>query len=627
MSANANKLGPVLGITLLSLAVLVFVELRVSRTHMDVVTVKIHASAGPSFDEHGLGGVPRGDSAGPLHDEARALARRGELELAVGRYLRVVRAHPSQGALRAELGYWQLVADRDGDALATLEKASRQAPANPMVSMLLGQARERADDLAGAEEAYRQALSLHRGYGDARLALGTLLREAGRPAEAIEVLGPAARIQGTEQAALALALLGRAQLAHGLRQAGGCSLRDAVQRAPASVRVRLAVARAWMYDGAPEDLAWALDVLDETLRLAPEVPQVHSAQARALELNGEVAAAELAYLEALRLDPDYHHARRRALRLTMDRGDLDAALGHVEQLMARAGDEPEHALLAGLVERRSGDLERARQHYREALELSGGRYAEAWYNLGLLEKGAGETWAAVRAYERAIEVEPGYREARNNLALALEDAGRTERAERTLRALLEERPDYAAAWLNLGGLLSRGDRHLEAILCYERVLQLRPEDRKALLNRGVALARAGDPEAAVRAYEELLALHPRSVSGWYNLALSQKQRGELDAAREALQTAQRLEPGHRASAESLARLELKAGEPERAVRWYRGLLDEHPTDSRLRMALADALLDAGDEAGCRRELRKVLTTEPDNQQARRAWLRIGGGES
>ncbi len=117
----------------------------------------------------------------------------------------------------------------------------------------------------------------------------------------------------------------------------------------------------------------------------------------------------------------------------------------------------------------SGDLDRARHRYLEALELQPS-LAAARTNLGNLLYRTGDLEAARVAYELALDHEPGQPEARYNLGNLLEDLGETELAIAELRRVCATAPEFADAHYNLGLLLAKvggtgqARRHLERYL-------------------------------------------------------------------------------------------------------------------------------------------------------------------
>lgn len=106
-----------------------------------------------------------------------------------------------------------------------------------------------------------------------------------------------------------------------------------------------------------------------------------------------------------------------------------------------------------------------------------------WFARGLaLESSDGD--AALQAYRRAVEAEPG----------------------------------NAAAWTNWGRLLHESGRNQEAATVYERGRASAGADPLLLFNNGVLLEDLGDAGAALQAYESALEEDPDFADCHYNLA-------------------------------------------------------------------------------------------------------------
>jgi tetratricopeptide (TPR) repeat protein len=127
-------------------------------------------------------------------------------------------------------------------------------------------------------------------------------------------------------------------------------------------------------------------------------------------------------------------------------------------------------------------------------------WADAWVNRGAAHWAGGNLDTARRAFERALELDPGNAEARRSLtALAIErgddaDAGECgdwqicynlgvlkqsrgqhEEAAALYRAVLDKNPQCAEARLNLGTAMMALGRALEANACWREALRDSPE--------------------------------------------------------------------------------------------------------------------------------------------------------
>ena len=93
-----------------------------------------------------------------------------------------------------------------------------------------------------------------------------------------------------------------------------------------------------------------------------------------------------------------------------------------------------------LFSRGSSDNQTAIANLNEALRLNP-RFAEAYFQLGLIALTQGETEKGIHALEKAVALDPGLATAHYRLGLAYQKAGKTERGKEELdrfRALKSE---------------------------------------------------------------------------------------------------------------------------------------------------------------------------------------------
>ena len=158
-----------------------------------------------------------------------------------------------------------------------------------------------------------------------------------------------------------------------------------------------------------------------------------------------------------------------------------------------------------------GDLER---ETRESLMMGMVRplippadAAEIWFARASAWDGDPERWEeAVDAYNRVVDIDPGYAAAWNNLGLLQHRMGRYERAQACYRAALEADDSCCQAAFNLGSLHEDLSDHSTAIVWYRRALEMEPDYADAHFNLAGVLGKAGDPNAAAihwRRYLEL----------------------------------------------------------------------------------------------------------------------------
>jgi tetratricopeptide (TPR) repeat protein len=143
------------------------------------------------------------------------------------------------------------------------------------------------------------------------------------------------------------------------------------------------------------------------------------------------------------------------------------------------------------------------------------RFAAGWSNLGLAEAEAGNPEAGLRAFRRAIEVDPSYLPAYANEGEMLARMGRPQPAEQVLRAGLThgEHPDL----LNNLGWLLLAENPARSVALASRAVELDPRHAAAWDTLGAAHLRLGDAREAQTALEHGIALRPDIPELHYHL--------------------------------------------------------------------------------------------------------------
>lgn len=232
-----------------------------------------------------------------------------------------------------------------------------------------------------------------------------------------------------------------------------------------------------------------------------------------------------------------------------------AALG--ERVLARLGTEDHvraFTRLAAVLDW-AGKAEEAEALTQRAQALGAGGSAFAHWQEGHFARRRGELTAATEAYQRAVDVDPGYTEAHFNLAevllqlrrsaealvhferaqqlnaslleagygrgLALGQLGRRDEERTAYTRVLETDPEHAGAWTRLALSLVADERLDEALVTFERGRGFVPDDAALAYNHGVLLRSRGQADAARAAFSSALAADPEH-------ARAARALGELD---------------------------------------------------------------------------------------------------
>ncbi len=284
------------------------------------------------------------------------------------------------------------------------------------------------------------------------------------------------------------------------------------------------------------------------------------------------------------------------------------------QLLERAVDaDPEFALAhAALSEAYWRHYERtkerewtakARRSAERARQLDPD-HPSVHYALAVIERGTGESQAAVTELRRALALQPNYDDAHRLTGEILAEQGDVGGAARELERAIAIRPDFWGHYRALGLVHYNAGRFAEALSAFQRVTELQPDLATGFQSLGAVHHTVGDLDAAVGYYRRSIELSPNAPS-FNNLGTVYYRQEKFAEAAEAYEEARRLEPNrpltHRNLGDAYRRLgkdELANASYRRAAELHRSVLDVNPRDGETLGALAviEAKLGRLDEA-------------------------------
>jgi len=242
-----------------------------------------------------------------------------------------------------------------------------------------------------------------------------------------------------------------------------------------------------------------------------------------------------------------------------------AAFQKTAQLMPK---DAEAYFNLGVVQRGLGLLNEAVASYRRALQIKPA-YAEAHSNLGNTLKDVGQLDEAVASFRRALQIKPGSPTALNNLGTVLKDLGKFDEAIASYRQALQAQPNYAEAHSNLGNALKEIGQIDEALASFRRSVQLNPNSAYAHFNLGNALRDIAHLEDAMASYHRALELKPDYAEAYSNLGSTLKDLGHLDEAMACYRRALEIQPDYADAHSNLGNALKSLGKPNDAVESYR----------------------------------------------------------
>jgi tetratricopeptide (TPR) repeat protein len=247
-------------------------------------------------------------------------------------------------------------------------------------------------------------------------------------------------------------------------------------------------------------------------------------------------------------------------------------------------------------------------------EEAADRSGEAAYLLGLAYEGAGATEEASRAFERAIQANPGDGRAEYHLGtLALHDSDQLAAAVGHLKRAADLEPDNSAFAIAFGKALLEENHPKEALTILQRVRVEGPEAGERDLLLGISEITTNGPHLATPFLERAVAEDPSLALSHNILGFCYLTQGETDKAAISYGVASDLNPQSRLFAHGAAAAFDRANDQQHALMYAEraaALSDARAEDHYL---LGKLFSKSGQPGNAIRELTQAVAIDPDDE--------------
>jgi tetratricopeptide (TPR) repeat protein len=243
---------------------------------------------------------------------------------------------------------------------------------------------------------------------------------------------------------------------------------------------------------------------------------------------------------------------------------------------------------------------------------------QAWFDLGFVYNGMGNTQESIAAYRKSVAAKPDVFESNLNLGLMLAktdqpDAEHFLRAATTLKPTANGDEGRARAWLSLAHVLenSKPDQAIEA---YQQAASLKANDPEPHLSGGLLLEKENRFADAEREYKQALAIDPDSsdaLTGMANIYMRGQRFAEADPI---LHKIIAVHPENVSARIQLARILLIIGKNDDAIAELQEALKLNPGNSDVQRELADLYTDNKKYDQAEAQYRSMLTAKPDDAE-------------
>jgi len=442
-----------------------------------------------------------------------------ELYLQKGRYddaLRAVAPFVGKGSAfvpaRLIAGLAHLGKSEPGEAIKEFEQALQANPKLAAAHYYLGRALVARGEVEAAKKSYQRALEIEPRMPQVRIELAVISGQAQDPRLLAEHIAELRQILDKQPADLTMRYaLARAYLAKGLPKDAEAELKRILDTAPGYAPANMAMALIRLGERRNEE---AVEYLRAVVRITPNDLQAHLLLAQYFDRSGIPAMAIEHYEAAVRTAPARTDA---TLRLAV----LYSQTGRQEDALARA---------------------------REAVDALP-RDAEARYVVGEVHLRRGEPAEAADAFAAALRLDPQHAGAQLGLGIAAEQRGQVNRALDAYARTRQLAPEDARGYNNGAWLLALQGQNLdEALGLARKANELVARDKDlatwvpAMIDTlGFVHYKRGELVQAERLLRDAAARAPNVGTFHYHLALTYEGLGRRDDARVSALRATRLD--------------------------------------------------------------------------------------
>ena len=197
----------------------------------------------------------------------------------------------------------------------------------------------------------------------------------------------------------------------------------------------------------------------------------------------------------------------------------------------------------GCAARGAGDTSAALAAFQSALAINP-RYAKALFLRGLTQYEAGQPEPALASIQEAVAVDPAFQAPRFGEAVAAHQAGDYAAAHALFAPIAETDVDDITFHSRLGADLYRRSMYVEAATEFEKALALNPSYADIRNHLGITFNAQGLYPEAIEAFRAALALRPEYTEARTNLALTLRAAGRPDEAAAEFARVLEVDPGN-----------------------------------------------------------------------------------
>ena len=219
-------------------------------------------------------------------------------------------------------------------------------------------------------------------------------------------------------------------------------LKDYVEKNPNNAPVQFTLGKAYILTKQYEE---AIPPLTKALELNASQGGAHFYRGIAHSQMGRDEEAIQEFLAEIPINPDQDATYSNLASIYEKQGKLDEALEYYKKAAEINPQRPDlHASMADIYEKK-GNQAMAEVEYKALADVDPANASVTWYNIGAIAKNNDKNADAVKAFKKAVELDPKYAQAHRELGYALVQQGDFAGAVAELKQYLALSPGAADA--------------------------------------------------------------------------------------------------------------------------------------------------------------------------------------
>jgi tetratricopeptide (TPR) repeat protein len=313
----------------------------------------------------------------------------------------------------------------------------------------------------------------------------------------------------------------------------------------------------------------AKEALDWLTEIIPDDSDLWFVMGAILNDLGDLNQALNAIERVIKLDPRHILAYINKGIILDKMGEHSEALGYFEKALEIDPNSRDALQFKGLGLLQLGKYNDAKIYFDKLLKeyqqptfaerFDRDSFAGFYNNMGRTLYHLGQYVDALKAYEKALEIDPKFIEALNNKGICIADSqGNYPEAIRLFKIALEINPKEAGTYNNIGRALYLLREYTEAIWYIDQAIKLDPKHADAYTNKASCIADSeGNYPEAIRLFKKVLEINPKRAATYADIGIALLRSGKYPEAVEAIEyfkKALELDPNNPTAREILGKL-------------------------------------------------------------------------